>query len=71
MTDIHVVGRFSGVILSDNVKREGSAGKGELCLFHFLRGEAPAPSCLLISGRETPDGTQSEVKPQLRQRLLY
>lgn len=58
------VGRFYEVTMSDNVKGKRSAGTGYLWLFHFLWGEVPVPSCLLVSSRETPDETQREVKPQ-------
>lgn len=43
LTDIQVVGRFSEVILIDNVKGWRSAVTWYLCLFHFLWGEAPVP----------------------------
>lgn len=62
LTDIQVVGRPSEVIMSDNVKGSRSGGTWYLCLFHFFQGEAPAPSCLLVSGQEMPDESQREVK---------
>lgn len=62
LTDIQVVGRLSEVIMSDNVKGSRSDGTWYLCLFHFFQGEAPVPSCLLVSGQEMPDEMQWKVK---------
>lgn len=62
LTDIQVVGRVSEVIMSDNVKGLRSDGTWYLCPFHFFQGEAPVPSCLLVSGQEMPEETQRKVK---------